>query len=49
MSKELYLTEDQTKHINQTLKRIRDGLAQAKIAPVQEPAHFYLPEMFNAI
>lgn len=38
------LTEDQQKRIAQTLKRIRAGLARAKLGPFSEPAHVFEPE-----
>lgn len=38
------ITEDQTKRIAATLKRIRAGLKQTSKPICDEPAHFFNPE-----
>lgn len=47
MNKDIQLTEEQIRHISETLKRIRDGLAKFPVNPVEEPAHIFIPEAFN--
>ena len=48
MSNGIKLTREQRDRIESTLKRIRSGLKQSRLALFEEPAHTFLPEVLNA-
>lgn len=43
------LTNEQVKRIEDTLKRIRGGLAKSEADPLREPGHTFDPEAFRDV
>ena len=48
MTNDVKLTNDQEERIRETLKRIRSGLNRKQTDQLEEPAHLFVPEAFNA-